>query len=105
MTEERALNRGGCSAVQWAAAAGNVCTLRWLQARGALVIDLPPAPSLLLPTTFVPLTPHPSTQAKGLELGHVNEARHGAVVKAAYKGHDEAACHTRAHLSRTVARM
>ena len=53
------MNRFGCAAVQWAAAAGNVDTLRWLQ-------------------------------QKGLSLSHVNGARHGAVVKAAWKGHDEA---------------
>ena len=28
------LNKFGCAAVQWAAAAGNVDTLRWLQAQG-----------------------------------------------------------------------
>ena len=50
------LNRFGCAAVQWAAAAGNVDTLRWLHNRG-------------------------------LELGHVNGACHGAVAKAAWKGH------------------
>ena len=54
-----ALNRFGCAAVQWAAAAGNVSTLRWLQ-------------------------------SKGLSLAHVNDANHGAVVKAAWKGHREA---------------
>jgi len=53
------LNKFGCAAVQWAAAAGNVQTLRWLQ-------------------------------AKGLSLGHVNAANHGAIVKAAWKGHLEA---------------
>jgi hypothetical protein len=42
--------------VQWAAAAGNVETCRWLL-------------------------------AKGIDLSHVNAARHGAVVKAAWKGH------------------
>ena len=50
------MNRFGCAAVQWAAAAGNVDTLRWLHNRG-------------------------------LELGHVNGACHGAVAKAAWKGH------------------
>ena len=50
------MNRFGCAAVQWAAAAGNVDTLRWLHTRG-------------------------------LELGHVNGACHGAVAKAAWKGH------------------
>ena len=55
----RAVNKFGCAAVQWAAAAGNVGTLRWLRRRG-------------------------------VDLGHVNHARHGAVVKAAWKGHDEA---------------
>jgi len=53
------MNRFGCAAVQWAAAAGRVDTLRWLQ-------------------------------AKGLSLSHVNGARHGAVMKAAWKGHLEA---------------
>ena len=53
------MNRFGCAAVQWAAAAGNVGTLRWLQERG-------------------------------LSLGHVNAANHGAVMKAAWKGHMEA---------------
>ena len=55
----RALNKFGCAAVQWAAAAGRVESLRWLQ-------------------------------AKGLSLGHVNAANHGAIVKAAWKGHREA---------------
>ena len=45
--------------MQWAAAAGQVETLRWLQSRG-------------------------------LELGHVNAANHGAIVKAAWKGHRDA---------------
>ena len=53
------LNKFGCAAVQWAAAAGNVGTLRWLQ-------------------------------AQGLSLAHVNAARHGAIVKAAWKGHADA---------------
>ena len=50
------MNRFGCAAVQWAAAAGNVDTLRWLHTHG-------------------------------LGLGHVNGASHGAVAKAAWKGH------------------
>ena len=54
-----AVNRFGCAAVQWAAAAGNVETLRWLQRRG-------------------------------VRLDHINAAHHGAVVKAAWKGHDDA---------------
>ena len=54
-----AMNRFGCAAVHWAAAAGNVSTLRWLQ-------------------------------AKGLSLDHVNASCHGAVAKAAWKGHEEA---------------
>uniref|UniRef100_A0A7S2NLR6 Uncharacterized protein n=1 Tax=Haptolina brevifila TaxID=156173 RepID=A0A7S2NLR6_9EUKA len=53
------MNRFGCAAVQWAAAAGNVDTLRWLQ-------------------------------EKGLSLSHVNGVKHGAVTKAAWKGHDAA---------------
>ena len=52
-----AVNRFGCAAVQWAAAAGNVETLRWLQRRG-------------------------------VDLGHVNAANHGAVVKVRRGGHD-----------------
>ena len=28
-------------------------------------------------------------QGQGVSLGHVNDARHGAVEKAAYRGHDE----------------
>ena len=44
--------------MQWAAAAGNVGTCKWLL-------------------------------AKGIDLSHVNTARHGAIVKAAWKGHDE----------------
>ena len=51
-----AMNRFGCAAVHWAAAAGNVETLRWLQDRG-------------------------------LSLSHVNAAGHGAVMKAAWRGH------------------
>ena len=54
-----ALNRFGCAAVQWAAAAGSVDTCRWLRARG-------------------------------LDLGHVNPAGHGAVGKAAWQGHVDA---------------
>ena len=42
--------------MQWAAAAGNEDTCRWLL-------------------------------EKGIDLSHVNTARHGAVVKAAWKGH------------------
>ena len=42
--------------MQWAAAAGNVSTCRWLL-------------------------------EKGFDLGHMNGTRHGAVVKAAWKGH------------------
>ena len=53
-----ALNRFGCAAVQWAAAAGSVDSCRWLQARG-------------------------------ISLTHVNKSRHGAVQKAAWKGHDD----------------
>lgn len=53
-----ALNKFGCTAAQWAAAAGNIDTCKWLLSRG-------------------------------IELGHVNSARHGAVVKAAWKGHAE----------------
>ena len=45
--------------MQWAAAAGRVDTLRWLQGRG-------------------------------LSLAHVNAVNHGAVVKAAWKGHLDA---------------
>ena len=54
-----ALNKFGCAAVQWAAAAGNVETCRWLLGRG-------------------------------IDFGHVNTARHGALVKAAWKGHADA---------------
>jgi ankyrin repeat protein len=50
------LNKHGCAAVQWAAAAGNVKTCRWLQQRN-------------------------------FDLGHLNNAGHGALVKAAWKGH------------------
>ena len=53
-----ATNRFGCAAVQWASAAGNVATCRWLHARG-------------------------------VNLAHVNDSNHGAVEKAAYRGHDE----------------
>ena len=58
LVDVAALNRFGCAAVQWAAAAGSVESCRWLQARG-------------------------------ISLTHVNRARHGAVQKAAWKGHDE----------------
>ena len=54
----QALNKFGCAAVQWAAAAGNVATCKWLL-------------------------------GKGIDLSHVNTARHGAIVKAAWKGHDD----------------
>ena len=54
-----AMNRFGCAAVQWAAAAGSVTSLRWLQRRG-------------------------------LSLSHLNEANHGAVMKAAWRGHGSA---------------
>ena len=49
-------NRWGCAAVQWAAAAGNVATCRWLM-------------------------------SKGIDLGVINDAQHGAVGKAAWQGH------------------
>jgi hypothetical protein len=49
-------NRWGCAAVQWAAAAGNVATCRWLM-------------------------------RKGVDLGVINDAQHGAVGKAAWQGH------------------
>ena len=35
-----AVNRFGCAAVQWVAAAGNVETLRWLQRRGVEYIEI-----------------------------------------------------------------
>ena len=54
-----ALNKFGCAAVQWAAAAGNVSTCRWLM-------------------------------SKGVSFEHVNHVRHGALNKAAVKGHVEA---------------
>ena len=54
-----AMNRFGCASVHWAAAAGNVATLRWLR-------------------------------RKGLALDHVNKAGHGAVAKAAWRGHTDA---------------
>ena len=54
-----ALNKFGCAAVQWAAAAGNVATCRWLL-------------------------------SKGVSFAHVNHVRHGALNKAAVKGHVEA---------------
>ena len=47
-------NRWGCAAVQWAAAAGNVATCRWLM-------------------------------RQGVDLGIVNDAKHGAVGKAAWQ--------------------
>ena len=37
LVDVAALNRFGCAAVQWAAAAGNVESCRWLQARGILL--------------------------------------------------------------------
>ena len=42
-------------------------------------------------TAFPRLPFHASapTQARGITLHHVNKARHGAVQKAAWKGHDE----------------
>ena len=55
----RALNKFGCASVQWAAAAGNVQTCKWLL-------------------------------AKGIDFTHINTARHGAIVKAAWKGHRDA---------------
>ena len=54
-----ALNKFGCAAVQWAAAAGNVSTCRWLV-------------------------------SKGVSFEHVNHVRHGALNKAAVKGHVDA---------------
>ena len=54
-----ALNKFGCASVQWAAAAGNVATCRWLL-------------------------------SKGVSFNQVNHVRHGALNKAAIKGHVDA---------------
>ena len=76
-----ALNRFGCAAVQWAAAAGSVESCRWLirltqpvrSALGRLLSTLNPALCRWL-------------QSRGISLTHVNKSRHGAVQKAAWKG-------------------